>query len=227
MKKRSLAVIHFIFVSVIVLIITNGCKKKEDPITVTDIDGNIYKTVTIGSQIWLKENLRTTKYSNGDPIPEITSGTEWMNLTSGAYCNYNNDPGFADTYGLLYNWHTVKDPKNICPDGWHVPSDSEWTTLIDFLGGEDVAGGKLKEKGTAHWISPNTGATDSYGFTALPSGYRLAGIFNQPGYYAVWWSSTQKDLNDACIISLINSKTQSYLENAYKTDGLSVRCLKD
>ncbi|HSL86121.1 MAG TPA: fibrobacter succinogenes major paralogous domain-containing protein [Bacteroidales bacterium] len=227
MKKRPLAVIHFIFVSVIVLIITNGCKKKEDPITVTDIDGNIYKTVTIGSQIWLKENLRTTKYSNGDPIPEITSGTEWISLTSGAYCNYDNDPSFADTYGLLYNWHTVKDPKNICPDGWHVPSDSEWTTLIDFLGGEDVAGGKLKEKGTAHWISPNTGATDSYSFTALPSGYRFGGIFNQPGYYAIWWTNTQKDLNDAWIITLINSKTQSYLENAYKTDGLSVRCLKD
>jgi len=227
MKKRPLVAIRLFVASSIFLIIIAGCKKKEDSITVTDIDGNIYKTVTIGSQIWMKENLRTTKYSNGDPIPEITSGTEWMNLISGAYCNYNNDPGFADTYGLLYNWHTVKDPKNICPDGWHVPSDSEWTTLIDFLEGEDVAGGKLKEKGTAHWISPNTGATDSYGFTALPSGYRLAGIFNQPGYYAVWWSSTEKNSTDAWIFTVMNSKTRSYLEYAYKPDGFAVRCLKD
>ncbi|MBW6502346.1 MAG: fibrobacter succinogenes major paralogous domain-containing protein [Bacteroidales bacterium] len=227
MKKRPLVAIRLFVASIIFLIIIAGCKKKEDSITVTDIDGNIYKTVTIGSQVWLKENLRTTKYSNGDPIPEVTIDAQWMIFASGAYCNYNNDPGFTDPYGLLYNWHAVKDPRNICPSGWHVPSDSEWTTLIDFLGGEDVAGGKLKEKGTAHWISPNTGATDSYGFTALPSGYRFAGDFNQPGYYAVWWTSTQKNLNDAWIITLINSKTQSYLENAYKTDGLSVRCLKN
>jgi len=222
-----LVTFRFLGVSAILIIMTAGCKKKEDSITVTDIDGNIYKTVTIGSQIWLKENLKTTRYSSGDPIPEITSGTQWLNLPSGAYCNYNNDPGFADTYGLLYNWHAVKDPKNICPDGWHVPSDSEWTALIDFLEGEDFAGGKLKEKGTAHWISPNIGATDSYGFTALPSGNRLGGIFNQPGYYASWWSSTEKDLSDAWIITLINSKTQSYLEYAYKTDGFAIRCLKD
>ena len=227
MKKKTLTVIRLLITSVLLILLAVACKKKEDPITVTDIDGNIYKTVNIGSQIWLKENLRTTKYSNGDPIPEITSGTQWMNLTSGAYCNYNNDPGFADTYGLLYNWYAVKDPKNICPAGWHVPSESEWTSLIDFLGGEDVAGGKLKEKGTAHWISPNTGAVDSYGFTARSSGNRLGGIFNQPGYYASWWSSTEKDLSDAWIITLINSKIQSYLEDAYKTDGFSVRCLKD
>lgn len=227
MKKRPSITIRFFVLCAILVLLAASCNKKEDSPTVTDIDGNIYKTVIIGSQTWLKENLKTTKYSNGDPIPEITNGTQWMNLTSGAYCNYNNDPGFTDTYGLLYNWHAVKDPKNICPAGWHVPSDSEWTTLIDFLGGEDVAGGKLKEKGTAHWISPNTGAEDSYGFTARPSGFRMGGIFNQPGYYSIWWTSTQKNLSDAWIINLINSKEQSYLEFAYKPDGFSVRCLKD
>lgn len=191
------------------------------------MDGNIYKTVTIGSQIWLKENLKTTKYKNGDPIPEVTNGTQWQNLTSGAYCNYDNDPGYTNTYGLLYNWYAVNDPKNIRPAGWHVPSDSEWTTLIDILGGENVAGGKMKEKGTAHWISPNTGAEDTYNFTARPAGFRMGGTFNQPGYYSTWWTSTQKNLEDAWIINLVNSKTQSYLEYAYKADGFSVRCIKD
>jgi uncharacterized protein (TIGR02145 family) len=138
--------------------------------TVTDIDGNIYHTVTIGTQVWMVENLKTTKYRNGDPIPNVT-GNAWAALTTGAYCWYNNDAAtYKATYGALYNWYAVADSRNIAPTGWHVPTDAEWTTLTTFLGGESVAGGKLKETGTNHWTSPNTGATNETGFTALPGG---------------------------------------------------------
>lgn len=219
----------FIFILLASLLtMVNGCKKDDnDTGTVTDIDGNGYNTVTIGTQVWLKENLKTTRYNNGDPIPEVADGTEWINLTSGAYCHYDNDVSYTATYGLLYNWYTVTDLRKICPAGWHVPSNDEWTTLINFAGGEDVAGGKLKEKGTIHWSGSNTEATDEYGFTALPAGYRLGANFDPPGYYAVWWSSTEKDLSDAWIIDLISSTTKSYIEAAYKRSGNSVRCIKD
>lgn len=140
------------------------------PPTVTDYDGNVYQTVLIGDQCWMMENLKVTHYRNGDPIPHVTDGVTWGNLTSGAYCNYNNDEGNVATYGRLYNWYAVDDSRNIAPAGWHVPSDAEWQTLVDYLGGDAVAGGKMKEAGTTHWASPNTGATNESGFTALPGG---------------------------------------------------------
>ncbi|MBE0653750.1 MAG: fibrobacter succinogenes major paralogous domain-containing protein [Bacteroidales bacterium] len=227
MKKRSIVVIHLLIMSVLLLALTTGCKKETEDLTVTDIDGNVYQTVTIGSQVWLKENLKTTRYRNGDPIPNVTDDAQWLSLSGGAYCNYDNISSNSATYGLLYNWDAVIDPRNICPAGWHIPSDTEWKTLIDNLGGEEVAGGKLKEKGTAHWISPNTDAIDQYGFKALPAGYRLGGTFQQPGYYATWWSRTEKNLADAWIITLINSKSKAYIEGAYKIDGHSVRCVRD
>ncbi len=220
--------VGLITLTVIAAMVVSGCKKgKDDPETVADIDGNIYRTVVIGSQVWFGENLKSTKYDNGEPIQEVTGETQWLNLTSGAYCEYDNNPANTPVYGLLYNWHAVKDSRNVCPTGWHVPTYDDWTELVDFLGGESAAGGKLKEKGIAHWISPNAGATDDYGFTALPSGYRMDGTFRQPGYYAVFWSSTEEDATDGWILTLISSSTQSYLESAYKTDGLSVRCIKN
>ena len=229
MKMRPLIVVCLLIVSFLVVTLATNCKKDDsnDPETVTDIDGNIYKTVTIGTQIWMKENLRTSRYNNGDPIPEITDGAQWMNLSSGAYCNYDNNASYADTYGLLYNWYVVKDARNICPAGWHIPENNEWATLIDFLGGEEVAGGKLKEKGTTHWNSPNTDAKDTYGFRALPAGYRFGDSFYPPGYYAIWWSLTEKNNADAWIITLINTTSKSYLESSDKPSGLSIRCLKD
>jgi uncharacterized protein (TIGR02145 family) len=228
MRIRHNLTVYLITMVAMVAMVVTGCKKeKDDPETVADIDGNVYKTVVIGSQVWFGENLKTTKYGNGEPIPEVTGETEWFNLTSGAHCRYNNNSANTPVYGLLYNWHAVKDSRNVCPDGWHVPTYNDWVTLVDFLGGESVAGGKLKEKGTSHWFSPNTGATDEYGFTALPSGYRMSGSFQQPGYYGVFWSSTEEDATDGWILNLVSSSTQSYLESAYKTDGLSVRCIKD
>ena len=139
--------------------------------TVVDIDGNVYNTVTIGTQVWMVENLKTTKYRNGDAIPNVTGNASWVALSTGAYCWYNNDAAtYKATYGALYNWYAVGDSRNIAPSGWHVATDSEWTTLSTFLGGESIAGDKLKEIGTSHWLSPNTGATNSNGFTAFPGG---------------------------------------------------------
>ena len=137
---------------------------------IADIDGNIYNTVIIGTQVWMKENLKATKLNDGTNILLETDNATWISLTDPAYCWYNNDASsYKNTYGALYNWFTVETGK-LCPTGWHVPSDAEWFTLIDFLGGESVAGGKLKEIGNTHWNSPNTGATDEYGFTAITLG---------------------------------------------------------
>ncbi|MBA7544886.1 hypothetical protein ES705_37247 [subsurface metagenome] len=159
--------------------------------TVTDYEGNVYQTITIGSQEWMCENLKLTKYADGTAIPLVTNSTEWGNLTTPGYYWYNNDePTYANTYGALYNWYTV-EKGNLCPTGWHVPTDAEWTTLTDYLGGASVAGGKLKETGTAHWSYPNTGATNESGFTALPGGGRsLNGTFGYVGSSGGWWSST-------------------------------------
>jgi len=140
--------------------------------SVTDIDGNVYQTVKIGNQWWMMENLKVTSYRNGEAIPNVTDTTEWYNLTTGAYCYYDNDAYNTTIYGRLYNWYSINDSRSIAPTGWHVPTDEEWTTVINYLGGESVAGGKLKENGTTHWTSPNNGATNESGFSALPGGYR-------------------------------------------------------
>lgn len=220
--------VGLITLGAIVAMVVSGCKKeKDDPETVADIDGNVYKTVVIGSQTWFGENLKTTSYANGDPVPLVTDGVQWPNLNTGAYCEYDNSSVLTSTYGLLYNWYATIDPKNVCPDGWHVPTYDDWVTLVDFLGGESVAGGKLKEEGISHWLNTSAVVTDGYGFTALPSGYRMGGTFQQPGYYGIFWSSTEEDATDGWMLNLISSSTQSYLESAYKTDGLSVRCIKN
>ncbi len=142
--------------------------------TMTDQDGNEYKTITIGTQTWMAENLRTTKYRDGSEIPNVTDNTKWVELATGAYCNYNNTTSSDTiaTYGRLYNWYAVTDSRNIAPEGWHLPTETEWRILIDYLGGFGVAGGKMKETGATHWDTPNTGATNESGFTALPSGNR-------------------------------------------------------
>jgi uncharacterized protein (TIGR02145 family) len=188
---------------------------------VTDIEGNIYKTVKIGNQIWMAENLKTTHYRNGGAIPNITGNTEWANLTSydGAYCNYNNT--VSSDYGKLYNRMAVDDARKLCPTGWHVPSVTEWDVLISYLGGQWEAGGRLKEAGTTHWQSPNTGTNES-GFTALPGGYRwYDGIFGGVSTMGVWWSSSG--------VHYIFSNTSNTVmsEGANSTEGLSVRCMKD
>jgi len=201
----------------------------------SDIDGNVYKMVTIGTQIWMAENLKTTKLNDGTLIPLVTDGTAWTYLETPGYCWYNNDAAAnKNTYGALYNWRTV-DTRKLCPTGWHVPSDAEWTTLTTYLGGESVTGNKLKETGTSHWLSPNTGATNETGFTALPGGYRDErggpnsnwGIFSSIGIYGYWWSTT------VAIVGGIWNRNLFYYHSDVSRSadshrkGLSVRCLLD
>ncbi len=194
--------------------------------TIKDIDGNVYKTVTIGTQIWTAENLKTTHYRNGDPIPNVTDNTAWANLTTGAYCWYNNDIGNKPIYGALYNWFTVVDNRNIAPEGWHVPTDAEWTTLTTFLGGESIAGEKMKEAGRTHWTVTNSGVTDPYGFTLLPAGY-FSGIFKYIGDYAFLWSSTSTVVGGAFSRQL-NYDNGGVSHNKDNTlTGFSVRLVKD
>jgi uncharacterized protein (TIGR02145 family) len=161
-----------------------------------DNDGNNYRTVKIGTQVWMAENLKTTKYRNGDPIPNVTDGPAWWNLPTGAYCNSDNDVNLWTTYGRLYNWYAVNDSRNIAPAGWHVPTDYEWSKLIAYLG--SLPGDKLREEGTEHWLSPNTDATNETGFTALPGGYRdNTGTFISIGSNGYWWSSTEQGADQA------------------------------
>lgn len=212
------------FVSLFVLQLITGFSQ-----TVTDVDGNTYNTVSIGNQIWLTENLKTTKFNNQDPIPLITDNTLWSTQTEAAYCSYQNDNLLANVYGNLYNWHVLNDIRNVCPSGYHVPSILDWEALIDFLGGAAVAGGKLKEAGLAHWIDPNTGATNSSGFTLLPSGWRAHnnGFYENLTYMAYQWSSTSIDALNASIM-LVGFDSESCLTSeSHKLTGLPIRCLKE
>jgi uncharacterized protein (TIGR02145 family) len=196
--------------------------------TVSDVDSNTYNIVTIGTQIWMKENLKTTKYNDGTAIPNIKGATEWYNTNSG-YSWYDNDAAtYKNTYGALYNWYTVH-PGKLCPTGWHVPDTAEWTTLINYLEGEAVAGGKLKESGTTHWENPNTADNSSY-FTALPGGWHdhADPLFRGIGINGKWWSSMESSDLSAYYINLYSNDIGIYLGSDFvKTDALSIRCLKD
>jgi uncharacterized protein (TIGR02145 family) len=213
--------------------LTNSCKKEEiidPPNTIRDIDGNLYHTVTIGTQIWMLENLKVTHYRNGVPIPNITDSTIWCNIKKGAYCDYDNNPINSKTYGKLYNWYAVADSNNLCPKGWHIPSNEEWTTLTDYLGGIDEAAGKLKEIDTIHWQSPNIGATNTSGFTALPGGWRIElATFIDINRLGKWWSSSYGGPNTGVakgrsLYYDFNSVGSFYYSMQC---GLSVRCIKD
>jgi uncharacterized protein (TIGR02145 family) len=191
------------------------------------IENRRYKTARIGNQIWMAKNLSTAKLNDGTPIPLVTDKNTWNRLTTLGYCWYDNQNQNGNTSGALYNWYTVNTGK-LCPKGWHVPSDKEWTTLIDYLGGEYVAGGKLKETGTAHWISPNTGATNEKGFMALPGGLRSSiGIFERIGFNGLWWSSTEDSLTIARARLMFYDLGHVTKYNSFKKDGFSVRCVRD
>ncbi|HPG41220.1 MAG TPA: FISUMP domain-containing protein [bacterium] len=196
---------------------------------VTDIDGNIYQIIKIGNQLWMAEDLRVTHYRNGEPIPNVTDNSQWDYLTSGAYCYYADDSSYATTYGALYNWYAVNDTRNLAPTGWHVPTDREWQTLVDYLGGDDVAGGKLKETGTEHWESPNEGATNASGFTSRPGGgCRSNGRdFCLMGYVAIYWSATDDGTYYALSLELAyNDSHMSYFSDN-KQNGFSIRLVLD
>jgi uncharacterized protein (TIGR02145 family) len=195
--------------------------------TIRDIDGNIYKTVNTGSQIWMAENLKTTFYNDGEPIAIIDDDFKWDSDATGAFCYYENEFSNQYLFGLLYNWNAVRTGK-LCPDGWHVPANTEWTILTDFLGGESVAGGKLKETGLTHWSSPNSGATNESGFTAIPGGYRhYNGGFYSIGSDGMWWSSTESPGNLAYYRYLFNGSQNMRSYDGSQRNGYSVRCLRD
>ncbi len=199
-----------------------------DPAPIKDKDGNVYNVIRIGTQLWMKENLKTTRYNDNTSITLVPDNTAWNNLTSPGYCWYINDAaGYKATYGGLYNWYTVNTGK-LCPEGWHVPTDAEWTTLTDYLGGTSVAVSKLKEAGTAHWNNPNTGATNESGFTALPGGHRDEyGKFNYIVYSGYWWSSTETSTTYAWIRLMNYTNPDVIRLNMDKKEGFSVRCLRD
>lgn len=195
--------------------------------TVTDIDGNYYDTVHIGNQIWFKQNLKTTRYRNGGSIPHVVGKTEWIALGTGAWCNYDNDVANNAIYGKLYNWFSTLGD-TLCPTGWHVPSDTDMTILTDYLGGGNVAGGKMKSVGTVLWQSPNTGATNESGFSALSGGFRdFDGNFYNIRGIAVFWSATEFDGDFAWFRKLITDSGNVDRSLSFQSFGASVRCLKD
>lgn len=202
---------------------------KNQAQTVTDYDGNVYDTIMIGGQAWLKENLKTTHYDNGDPIPNVATATAWAALVTDARCYYNNDSLANDSvYGALYNWYAVNNANKLCPNGWHVSTNAEWISVENYLGGSGIAGGKMKQAGTLLWSSPNTGATNSTGFTGLPGGMRdpVNNDFRTGGENGLWWTTSVNGSNAW-------STYMWYLfagidhNPATKKYGFSVRCVKD
>ena len=185
-------------------------------------------TIQIGTQKWMSKNLDVAFYRNGDPIPQVTDPTAWAGLTTGAWCYYNNDSTQGNKYGKLYNWYAVNDPRGLAPQGWHIPSDAEWTTLATTLGGSSVAGGKMKEAGTLNWTNPNIGGNNNSGFAGLPGGLRRSnGPFDDIGTNGYWWSSTEFNTSTAWYRYLNRNSGSLSRDNNNKLDGFSVRCLRD
>jgi uncharacterized protein (TIGR02145 family) len=242
-KNEYLNMLHLLGVFLIILI---SCQK-ESPFnptndlttavfnpsitygTMTDQDGNTYKTVTIGTQTWMAENLRTTKYRNGDPVPINNSDWARDSLITGAYCNYYRTTNLDTiaTFGRLYNWYAVVDSRFLAPLGWHVPSDSDWNVLINYLGGKSIAGGKLKEAGLTHWETPNSAATNESGFTAISGGTFSGGYFFNTETIGFWWSTTGQSISTNIGQMLCNNNMEVLIEPLRHTDGNSVRCVKD
>ena len=194
-----------------------------------DIDGNFYGTVQIGNQLWMSENLKTTHYNNGDEIPTGLTDGDWQNNTSGALAVYDDNESNADIYGRLYNWYAVVDNRGVCPENFHVPTDEEYTQLTIYLGGSDVAGGKMKEAGLEHWNSPNTGATNESGFSGFSGGYRnTSGAYVDMGSLGVFRSSSEYSSSQAWFHSLHYGNSVVYRDfNMNKNSGNSVRCVGD
>ncbi|NLP10593.1 hypothetical protein GX408_09390 [bacterium] len=230
--------IERMMIAVFGLLIINGCGDKKSPTepqdeitgTVSDVDGNNYRTVKIGTQWWMAENLKVKHYRNGEAIPIISDSAAWKNLTTGACCSYNNG---INTFGLLYNWFATADSRKIAPEGWHVPSRLEWDTMAEFLGGSSVAGGKMKEMGTLNWKSPNAGATNVSGFNALPYGNRGNGYSHWDycnfGTHANFWSLTEFPNNNkwGYFCAMEFSTPELIFYQLDKKMGFSIRCVKD
>jgi uncharacterized protein (TIGR02145 family) len=233
MKNR---IIPYLLFGIVILVFS--CEKGQDVIKIvnpwirygsmSDLDGNAYKTIKIGTQTWMVQNLKTTKYNDGTPIPVVTDALDWYELSTPGCCWQNNDPVRKVTYGVLYNWYAVNTGK-LCPAGWHIPTDAEWTRLTDYLGGDNLAGGKLKEAGFKHWFSPNTGATNETAFAAYPGGERHGesdALFENIQETGCWWTySSDGDLAINRIMYDNSIRVQRFFYP--KKSGLSVRCVWD
>jgi uncharacterized protein (TIGR02145 family) len=192
---------------------------------VTDIDRNTYRTMKIGDQWWMVENLKVSRYRDGSAIANVTQSSQWTNLSTGAMVFYDHSESLGKTYGKLYNWYAVSDPRGLCPEGWHIPTENEWDVLVDYLGGSSVAGGKLKA--TRRWRKPNTGATNESGFNALPGGYRGSdGSFRLIGSTGTWWSSTEGTTGIATSRGLTYYSGEVFSGRGSKQSGFSVRCMR-
>jgi uncharacterized protein (TIGR02145 family) len=226
MKKVKYLLFYILSIFLFLIITTQKSSSQ-----VTDKDGNTYKTVKIGNQEWMAENLKVKHYRNGDAIPQVKDDDEWAGLSTGAWCYYENDSKNNKTYGKLYNGYAVNDPRGLAPVGWHIPSDSEWTQLIDYLGGDSLAGGKLKA--ITLWKSPNIGATNESGFTAFPGGSREGnrrsgkGTFGALGRACDFWTSSEKKSGEKRDIFLIEVSSVVYHGYTWGDYGFSVRCVKD
>jgi uncharacterized protein (TIGR02145 family) len=236
-----LLIITFLFLS--------SCKKAEETPTnsllnsdltygsVIDIDGNEYATIKIGDQVWMAENLKTTRYANGNSIPNLVENWQWIDLSDGGWCHYNNDSSYDDLYGKLYSWYTtVPSNGNVCPEGWHVPSFDEWVILSNQLGGESIAARSLKTTLSGHWIDSDVSATNESGFSALPSGgkYKWGFMYHTEG--TQYWSTSQKILydsegvicvDDAYVFGLSGYYDDFYNTNTSKNQGFCIRCIMD
>lgn len=233
LRKNRLSLIFLIsiilFFSVLSSFITGSDNLNEfETGFMTDIDGNVYETIKIGNQEWMIENLKVTEYRNGDPIPNVKGKDKWQLLQTGAYCDYKNNAKFSSEYGKLYNWYAVNDERGIAPEGWHIPTVEEWEIMIDFLGGKDFAGGKLKETGTFRWDKPNSDASNLSGFSALPGGVRyLTGKYYSKGLGGYWWTSSENESGLAVVYHLYYFFGTIYKYDRHKELGISIRCIKD
>jgi uncharacterized protein (TIGR02145 family) len=236
MKQNNKTLPYLFMLICFGIVLISSCKK-DNGNAVADIDGNVYTTITIGTQVWMKENLKVTHYNNGDSISYITDASKWSKLKTGGYCNYDNDGNNSDTYGRLYNWYAISDSRNLAPVGWHIPTDAEWTILSDYLANNNFGYG-----GTTDYIGKSMAATSGWdssdifgtvgndqatnntsGFTALPGGLRnIKGSYYLVGKYGYWWCS------DKTFVRLLYFNSQ-LLNTTYcdKPDGFSVRCIKD
>ena len=229
MLTRKTLLIFLFFISGTIMILSNGFGQSASDSSgiVTDIDSNAYNTVNIGTQVWMVENLKTSLYNDGTSIPQVITIESWINLSTAGYCWYKNDTSYKATYGALYNWSAVNSGK-LCPGGWHVPTDADWTRLTNFLGGESTAGDKLKDFVRNIWIDPNDGANNESGFTALPGGDRSPnGSFSGAGFYGTWWSSTENGSFDAWYRLLYSTSSIAFRYDHVKRAGFSVRCLQN
>lgn len=227
MIKKVNYYFSLLFITGLLLLFITGCKEDEEITQVTDIDGNVYNIITLLDQVWLAEDLRTTKFNDGTPIPNITDNSAWSNLNTPGYCWYNNDIFYKYTNGALYNWHAINTQK-LCPTGWHVPTKAEIETLITNFSGTLLAGGKLKETSTTHWLTPNEGASNSTNFTALGGGIReIDGTFQSMFSTGDFWTSTKNNDSFAGVMGLKYDTRDANVYQLNLKTGASVRCIKD